>query len=262
MGTAWSAVALTRDGMRPGAFVWGRMVRDSAAACLPFSQVGGFMLGARAVTLHGVSWAVAVMSMVVDLCAEFLAEIAFTAFGVVVLLSRSADKNLTLPAAFGLAAAILAGLAVIRLQPGIGSLFVRFGRRIAREGRGVSELELAAAYGGRFRLAIGAVLHLIGWFGKGVGNWIAFRLLGADIDLTGALAIEALLHAFLAFAILVPGYAGVQEAGYAGLGALFGVPAELSIAVSLLRRARDLAIGIPILLVWQLVELRRLPARG
>ena len=61
----------------------------------------------------------------------------------------------------------------------------------------------------------------------------------------------------LATAILVPGYAGVQEAAYAGVGALFGQPPELSLGVSLLRRARDLALGVPILLIWQSVELHR-----
>ena len=38
--------------------------------------------------------------------------------------------------------------------------------------------------------------------------------------------------------MLVPVNAGVQEAGYAGLGAIFGVPPELSLGVSLIRRAR------------------------
>ena len=72
------------------------------------------------------------------------------------------------------------------------------------------------------------------------------------------MAIEGLLHALLIPAFIVPGYAGVQEAGYAGLGALFGLSPEISIGVSLLRRARDIAIGIPILLVWQVWEMRRL----
>ena len=57
---------------------------------------------------------------------------------------------------------------------------------------------------------------------------------------------------------LVPVNAGVQEAGYAGLGAIFGVPADLSLGVSLVRRARDVVVGVPILLVWQFVEVRRL----
>ncbi len=63
-----------------------------------------------------------------------------------------------------------------------------------------------------------------------------------------------------AIAFLVPVNAGVQEAGYAGLGAIFGIAPELSLAVSLVRRARDLALGVPILLVWQFLEMRRLRA--
>jgi hypothetical protein len=50
----------------------------------------------------------------------------------------------------------------------------------------------------------------------------------------------------------------VQEAGYAGLGIVFGIPPELSLGVSLVRRGRDLVVGVPILLVWQLLEMRQL----
>jgi glycosyltransferase 2 family protein len=107
-------------------------------------------------------------------------------------------------------------------------------------------------------LALCTTAHAVGWFGKGLGNWIAFRLLGSDLDLMGGLAIEGLLHIVMATAVLIPGYAGVQEAGYVALGSLFGVPPEISLGVSLVRRARDIAIGIPILLVWQFIEVRNL----
>ena len=43
-------------------------------------------------------------------------------------------------------------------------------------------------------------------------------------------------------------------------GALFQVPPDVSLGVSLLRRARDIAVGVPILLIWQLLEMRRLRA--
>ena len=97
------------------------------------------------------------------------------------------------------------------------------------------------------------------WAGSAPGSpaLSLFGLLGAHIDYIGALGIEALLHAALASAILVPGYAGVQEAAYTGVGALFGQPAEMSLAVSLLRRARDVALGVPILVVWQALEISR-----
>ena len=49
----------------------------------------------------------------------------------------------------------------------------------------------------------------------------------------------------------------MQEGVYALLGPLFGLPSEAALALSLLKRARDIAIGVPVLLSWQLVEGRR-----
>jgi uncharacterized membrane protein YbhN (UPF0104 family) len=174
----------------------------------------------------------------------------------------------TTPIEIGVGATLIAVIVAMRLQRRVATLFVRLGRRIlghcfivGEDRQAVSEAELTALYGHSGRIAAGTLLHLLGWFGKGAGNWIAFRLLGAPIDLEAALAIEALLHAMLALAVVVPGYAGVQEAGYASLGTLFGAAPEISLAVSLLRRARDLAVGLPILLLWQIFEVRSLPAR-
>ncbi|MFI4987913.1 MAG: lysylphosphatidylglycerol synthase domain-containing protein [Alphaproteobacteria bacterium] len=267
LGLAWYVIAPAKDGGRLAVFVWGRLVRDAAACCLPFSPVGGFVLGARAVTLHGITWSIASLSTVVDLTAEFLSEIAFAAVGLLILLDRYPDGSMTAPVAAGLGVALIAGAVVIWLQRGVAPLFARLGRRLLGDwldggsaGAAQSQAELATLYGDTRRLALGTAIHMLGWFGKGVGNWFAFWLLGADISLAGALAIEGLLHIILVSAVLVPGYAGVQEAAYVGLGALFGVPPEVSLGVSLLRRARDIAIGIPVLLVWQLFEARRLRA--
>jgi putative membrane protein len=265
LGIGWRVVTPSNGARALSPFVWGRMVRDAASSCLPFSVVGGFVLGVRAATLHGISWSFATLSMVVDLTAEFLAEIVFAIAGLLVLLARSADPSLTKPIVIGLALALVASALVLRLQKGVVPLLVRFGRKILGdwfadrgEHEATSEHELVVTYGHTGRMALGTAIHLVGWLCKGIGNWIAFRLLGSDIDLMGALAIEALLHALLIPAFVVPGYAGVQEAGYAGIGALFGIPPAVSLGVSLLRRARDIAIGTPVLLIWQLIEMRRL----
>ena len=57
--------------------------------------------------------------------------------------------------------------------------------------------------------------------------------------------------------VFIPAAIGVQEAGYAVLAPVFGLPAEIGLAVSLLRRARDLVVAVPVLLTWQWVESRR-----
>ncbi len=42
LGLAWATVL---PEVRPGVLVWGRMVRDAATTCLPFSPVGGLRAG-------------------------------------------------------------------------------------------------------------------------------------------------------------------------------------------------------------------------
>jgi len=266
LGFAWWTVAPDKAADLP-AMIWGRMVRDSAGCCLPFSQVGGFLLGARAASLRGLSWGMVTISMVVDLTAEFISELLFAAAGALVLLHHMADGRETVPIAAGIAAALGLGWAVFRLHGKALPVLVKFGERILGDWAtggltGASTADLASLYSRSDRVATATGMHLLGWVAKGIGNWIAFRLLGADLSLLDALAIEGLLHALLIPAFIVPGYAGVQEAGYAGLGALFGLAPEISIGVSLLRRARDIAIGIPILLVWQVWEMRKLRTQG
>jgi len=269
LGLAWEAIVPGRDLQRLFVLIWGRMVRDASANCLPFSQVGGFVFGARAVMLHGISWPLAIASTVVDVTAEFLAEVAFTAIGLGILLARAPHSRLAVPVEVGLGLAVMAAAALIWLQHGATPLFARLGGRIAgrwfdntQDRLGALQSELTAIYGRTTRLALGFFVHLIGWLGTGVAGWITYRALGVPIDFDDALAIEALLSAVSALAFLVPVNAGVQEAGYAGLGAIFGVPPELSLGVSLVRRARDLAVGIPILLLWQAFEARRLRVVG
>jgi uncharacterized membrane protein YbhN (UPF0104 family) len=58
-------------------------------------------------------------------------------------------------------------------------------------------------------------------------------------------------------AFVAPSGLGVQEGAYALLGPLFGLPVEAALALSLLKRARDIAVGVPMLLSWQLAESRR-----
>ncbi len=265
LGLAWDMITPARTMRRPWVLVWGRMVRDAAANCLPFSQVGGFVFGARAVTLHGVEWHTATASTVVDVTAEFLAQIAFACVGLGILLARAPRSGLAVPVEVGIGLAVVMCFAFVWVQKGAAPVFARIGRRIAgnwfsdaNQRLEVLQAELGLIYGHAGKLALGFAVHLVGWIGTGAAGWIGYRALGVPIDFDDALAIEALLSAAAAVAFLVPVNAGVQEAGYAGLGAIFGVPPELSLGVSLVRRARDIAVGVPILLVWQLVEMRRM----
>jgi glycosyltransferase 2 family protein len=62
-------------------------------------------------------------------------------------------------------------------------------------------------------------------------------------------------------AAIVPNALGVQEATYAALAPLFGVGAPFGLAVSLIKRARDLALGVPILALSHALEGRKARVR-
>ena len=265
LGLAWATVM---PGVRPGRLVWGRMVRDAATTCLPFSPVGGYVIGARAVTVLGVPWQTAAAGTVVDVTAEIVAQALFSLFGLLALVLLRPGSPLLLPLAVGLGAVLLTVALALRFRAAIGRLLRGLAAHLLgdwfrrQEGPEKVGAELSRLYAAPGRLALGASLHLLAWFGTGMGTWISLRLLGHDAPLLGVLALEALLDALVAAAFVVPGAAGVQEAGYVGLGAAFGVPPDLALGVSLLRRARDLALGLPILLAWQATEWRRAGRAG
>lgn len=263
LGLAW--LVLVPRVRRYGLLTWARMVRDGAANCLPFAVPGGIVAGAQALTAAGISWPTALGSSLVDITAEFLGQIAFVALGLVMLLVRAPQSRLAWPIGLALVGAVAASAVFVYLQLGAGRIVRVLLARIAGdrlpgalERVEVLQAELAGLYGRTGLLALGVTVHFFGWIGTGIIGWAGYRLLGADIDLGAVLAIEAMLQVLLTAAFLVPGAVGVQEAGYASIGLVFGLAPELSLGLSLLRRARDLALGVPVLLIWQLTETRRL----
>ncbi|MGH8269662.1 MAG: lysylphosphatidylglycerol synthase domain-containing protein, partial [Steroidobacteraceae bacterium] len=48
MGAAWRLAAGSAPAASRRRYMWARLVRDAAAETLPFSQIGGFVLGVRA----------------------------------------------------------------------------------------------------------------------------------------------------------------------------------------------------------------------
>ena len=130
LGLAGTCCCRADRSWRVWVLVWGRMVRDAAGTACPFSLVGGFVLGARAVTLHGVPWPAAAASTVVDVTAEFLAQIGLVLIGVLILSTRSPSSSMILPVCLGLIAALIAGLASVWLQRGATSPLMRLSHRM------------------------------------------------------------------------------------------------------------------------------------
>jgi uncharacterized membrane protein YbhN (UPF0104 family) len=72
------------------------------------------------------------------------------------------------------------------------------------------------------------------------------------------MAIESLGQGARGAAFALPGGLGVQDGTLIAACAIFGVPAEVALAMALIKRVPDLVLGIPALLAWQALEGRRL----
>ena len=261
MGLAWWN---QRQLGRPAIFAWGRLVRDAGSEVLPLTQLGGCLLAAQVLIQEGIAAATATASILVDAIVEFLAQLAYVALGLV-LIQRLSPAAPALPALWAMLgiACLIAG-AGIALRRGGPAGMPRFAGRIA--GRWLSAAGRLAAtvrseideiHRARHRLSLSFALHLAAWLVSGVEAWLALRFMGAPLGLAAVLAIESLVYGTRSLAFLVPNAIGVQEGAYMILGTALGLTPELALGLSLLKRARDLALGLPTLAIWHLLRSRR-----
>jgi putative membrane protein len=260
LGLAWRVI-VPSPAASAWTFVWGRLIRDSGSEVLPLSQLGGFVMGARAATIVGLPAPMAFASTIVVVTLEVIAQIAYTALGIALLARQTPESNIFYPLVIGLALAAIATVGFIVVQHRGLALIERLAKRSASRllpraiARGASVQSLIhAIYGHPRGLSLGLALHLVGWIGNGMEAYLALHFMGIPIGLGPVLAIESLLYAVRSAAFAVPNAVGVQEGAYIILGGLFGLAPEIMLALSLLKRARDVIIGVPSLLAWQALE--------
>lgn len=267
LGAAWWACAGNAR-VGPVRFVWARTVREGATDVLPFAQFGGLVVGARVLVASGVGVGMAWASIVADLSSELAAQLVFTLYGVgalALVLAGRADAGALWPViGVGVAASVAILSAFLAFQKPMLRIAGALGERVlpgaAKATAGVAEA-LAAIYARRTGVALAFALNLAAWVLSAGGAWVALRLMRLPLPLQAVLTIEALIFTLRSAAFMLPGALGLQEAAYTLLGPVFGLDPATALGLSLIKRARDLAVGVPALLLWQVGEGRRLLVR-
>jgi putative membrane protein len=254
--------------MRPqlGTCLLLRFVREGVNVLLPVAQVGGDLVGAGLLTLYAVPGALAAASVIVDVLIQAATQFLFAIVGLLTLVALGADQTLAQSAAIGIAIAVLmlAGFYLAQRRGGQRVLRSVVSRLTGdREWRVLGTIDavyhnLAVIYAARSSLIASFVVHLAGWVVGAAEVWIVFAFMGHPVSIGEALVIESLLHAVRGAAFAIPGALGAQEGALVLLCAAFGIPPEQAIALSLVKRAADLVLGMPGLLGWQMLEWGRL----
>ena len=250
---------------------YARWVREGVGNLLGILPVAGEIVGARLLMMIGLPRRPAVASVVADLAAEALSQAAFTLLGLALLLADRSEIDsewaLTLVGASIPALSLIVAVRsrrALRLAERIAqalarSLKVELAVETASFSEAVHEVfRRRAAFAGSF------IAHLASWLVGALEIWVALAMMGHPVELDDAVVIESLMWAIRGTLFIVPSSIGIQEAGYVLAGSLFGLSPEIALALSLVKRARDIVLGLPALALWQTAEgarIRRALAR-
>jgi putative membrane protein len=262
---AWQCLLPRRDRPAFATMLPLRWISESINTTLPAAQIGGEVVRARLLQRHLDAPARGAASVAVDFCLSLLAQILFTLLGFV-LLARIGAAGWW-PAA---TAAISVPLFAIfswemlvrrRLLAALEGWMARIGQRqlaaaLQRLGAALSLLAES-----RPALAWSLSLHVASWLGHAGEVWLTLWLMGAPTGLAEAVLLESLSLAARSAAFLIPSGWGAQEAALVALAGLTGLPAETALALGLVKRAREFAVGLPGLVAWGIAE-GRLSRRG
>jgi len=261
-GLAWRCLVPDAPCRASLLFVRARWIRDAASSLIPVLPISGELAAIRVLALQGMSRARAGASVVVDVTAEIVGQFLFTLFGLGLLVAHNPGDGIV----FWVGAALLVSAPVVTafvLLPKTGAFrwLENLSERIARSwnGDGLRGLHrgILITYAHRRRVLASVVLHFLAWIAGAAEAWAGFALLGYWLSVSDVLVIESLVYALRSVAFFVPSALGIQEGAYVFLGAMFGLPPDIALALSLLKRGREVALGAPGLAVWQWLESRR-----
>ena len=262
---AWRTLLPTPGRPALGTVMGARWIREGVNNLLSVAQIGGEVVGARLLNLAGVSLGASGASATVDLLVEGAGQFALTVLGLLLLISAQDNPQVTLWATVGVVLAMLVALAVATAQrSGLFKFVERALLRMAEKHKWQSLGDVTAAVrtlcDDRRRLGIAFTWHSISWLLGGFEVMLILYLVGVAIDLRQGLIIESLGQMMRALGFFVPASLGVQEGGYMMVCTVLGLGPAPAIELSLLKRIRELVLGIPAMIAWQIIEVRLLAA--
>lgn len=264
---AWWVLFPKSDRVPLRRIFWMRWIGESVSTLVPSAAVGGDIVRARLAAIKGAPVPVAAGTVLVDLTLGVFIQAAFTLLGVLLLVEATGQKNFVGPTLIGtlVGVAAVGGFYFVQ-RLGMFRFLARMIAKLANSPEWQSLVESGETLDqtirrlyARRRAVIGCcawtILSLILNSGE---IWIALHALNLHATVVKAIILQSMALTIRSVAFPVPGGLGVQESGYVLVGNLLGIPGDAAFALSLIARVRELAVGIPGLVFWQLIEGRRL----
>jgi putative membrane protein len=242
-------------------------IAESINNLVPTGRVGGDLVLTRIAGALRVPVQIAAAAMVVDITVGVATKVVLLLVASALLVTKTDRQDLALPAMLAAALGVIAAAGFYAVQRlGIFRVSAKLAARLARSpgweslirsGEALDEA-IRQVYMRRDQLAACCFFWTLSWAVACGEIWLTLWAVGWQTGFTTAVILETTVVAVRNAAFLVPGAVGVQEAGYVFIGSLLGIPGNIAFALSLIRRTRELLLGIPGLIGWHLLETRRL----
>jgi putative membrane protein len=239
-----------------------RWIAESINTTLPAAQIGGEVVRARLIARRLAVPAQGAASVVVDFALSLFAQILFTLLGFILLAwlgDRSGWWWATLSAALVPLFALLCWELLVRQR--LLAAMQHWSARLGQHRVAAALRALGAALGliaqTRCRLFLSLCLHVASFLGHAAEVWLTLLLMGTATGMKSAILLESLSLAARSLAFLIPSGWGAQEATLVALAAVAGLSPDAALALGLIKRAREYAIGLPGLAAWWLIGRRR-----
>ena len=251
-GLAWWFVILPPAPL-PALVLRARWVREALNTALPLAGLGGAVGSARLLARRGgIGMAAAVASLTADLTVEAAALGPFLAASLAAVAVLSPGRLTAGRAALAIVPVALGALLfVVAQRAGMMRLIEK---AAARLGFGTA---LAGLHDGLMALHArrGAVLrafglHMLSWSLGGAEVFVILRAMGVGVSPGAAFAIEGLGMAARSLGFALPAGLAAQEAGFVLACAAFGIGPQEGLALSMVKRLRELLVAGSGLLVW------------
>jgi putative membrane protein len=264
---AWWVLFPRSDRVPLRQLCWMRWIGEAISTLVPSAAIGGDIVRARLAAMYGASLPVAAGTVLVDVTLGIFIQAGFTLLGLVLLVVATGKNSFVGPTLIGIVVALLAFAGFYFVQRlGIFRFLARIISRLA----GSSDWQ-SLVHGGetwdqtirslyaRRRGVLGCCLWTISSLVAGSGEiWLALWFLDLPASFLNALILQSMVLTIRSAAFAVPAGLGVQEGGYLVVGSLLGISGDGAFALSLVWRAREIGVGIPALIFWQVIEARRL----
>src|SRR5881397_1879616 len=263
---AWWVLFPPSDRLSLWKLLWMRWIGESVSTLVPSAAVGGDIVRARLAAINGAPLPVAAGAVLVDLTLGVFTQAAFTLLGVVLLVDVTGQKNFVRPTLIGTLIGVVgvAGFYFVQ-RLGMFRFLALIVARLANSpewqslvhGGETLDQTIRALYARR-KAVIACCAWTILSLVLGSGEiWIALHALDLHATIANAVILQSMVLTVRSAAFAVPSGLGVQETGYYFVGQLLGIPDYLAITLALIARVRELALGIPGVICWQVIEARR-----